>query len=491
MLVDLNKTPTPSPFNDTYDLCVCGSGPAGVTVARKAAAGGARVLLLEAGGFEPTAASMAVYQGRNIGREYYGIESGRLRYFGGTSGHWAGICGLFDPIDFEERQGRAAPSWPITRNETYAHRAEAAEILDIPGADFQEEPVAPELAAGYRAYAHHRSAPTRFGEKYRRELTAHRAVDVALNANVVGLSLDENGARVTGLEIANYDGARFNFSAHAYVLAFGAIETPRFLLIADRQNNGALSAKTDFIGRCFMEHFSLALARFAALKPEFWDARPRLTIKPHESDLRRSGLGNAVLTLNANAAPRDYGRLAPLRSAAREFFCSTEPLARAGRRVADFTCPGDGIVTTIMEQSPNPLSRVLLDDRETDQFESPRLALDWRITDTDRETILTLTTNLGKTLARAGIGRVRIFDDVLSHEADLGLHSHQMGTTRMSASPRDGVVDRNCKVHGVDNLFIAGASVFPTGGGSNPTFTVVSLALRLGAHLAEHVLKRP
>ncbi len=62
-----------------------------------------------------------------------------------------------------------------------------------------------------------------------------------------------------------------------------------------------------------------------------------------------------------------------------------------------------------------------------------------------------------------------------------------MGTTRMHASSQQGVVDRNCQVHGVSNLFIAGSSVFPTFGTANPTLTILALADRL----ADHLLDRP
>lgn len=494
MYIDLNTVETAAPLETKYDLCVCGSGPAGMTVARKAAAGGARVLLLEAGDFEPTAASMDVYRGRNAGDvaglTYHGIESARLRYFGGTSGHWAGMCGVLDPIDFEARDGRRLPGWPITRNDVYAHLEEASDILDVSGADFSDRKSAEPLANELREYRFHRSAPTRFGEKFRSELGQSEQIDVALNANVVGLSLDESGARVTDLTIANYAGRRFTITAPAFVIAFGALETARFLLIADRQNNGALTARTDFIGRCFMEHFSLAVSRFVGLKPGFWQSHPRLALKFYEDRLRALGLGNSVMTLTTSAAPRDYGRLAPVRQAARRFFCSSAELASTARRFADFTCPGDGLVTVMMEQEANPESRITLDAQETDQFGLPRLVLDWRVTDLDRRTIIGLTTELGKDLAQADLGRIRIFEDVLAEEAGLGLHSHQMGTTRMSVDAKTGVVDRDCKMHGLDNLFVAGASVFSTGGGSNPTMTVVSLALRLGAHLTENVLSK-
>jgi len=99
----------------SFDVCVCGSGPAGMTVARTLAAAGRHVALLEAGGLELSEASAAIYEGINAGRPYGGLDACRLRYFGGTSNHWAGRCGLFDPVDFEKRDYHGLPGWPIPR----------------------------------------------------------------------------------------------------------------------------------------------------------------------------------------------------------------------------------------------------------------------------------------------------------------------------------------------------------------------------------------
>jgi choline dehydrogenase-like flavoprotein len=102
----------------------------------------------------------------------------------------------------------------------------------------------------------------------------------------------------------------------------------------------------------------------------------------------------------------------------------------------------------------------------------------------DLKTISGLAEEVGKAIAEQNHGRFKIADDILAGAPVPGFHCHQMGTTRMSADPKFGVVDSNCRVHGMKNLYVAGSSVFPTGGGVNPTVTVVALALRLGEHLA-------
>jgi choline dehydrogenase-like flavoprotein len=154
---------------------------------------------------------------------------------------------------------------------------------------------------------------------------------------------------------------------------------------------------------------------------------------------------------------------------------------------------GDVILVVYAEQSLNPDSRVLL-TQQRDAFGLRRIALDWRLTDMDFRTWRAAVVELGRQMIATDIGRARLADwlqpDVpvlpgVNQDATGG--HHHMGTTRMSDDPRRGVVDRNCRVHGVDNLYIGGSSVFATGGFANPTYTIVQLSLRLADHLHDRL----
>jgi choline dehydrogenase-like flavoprotein len=137
------------------------------------------------------------------------------------------------------------------------------------------------------------------------------------------------------------------------------------------------------------------------------------------------------------------------------------------------------------EQQPNPDSRVTLSDK-TDRLGVPRVSLDWRITDFDRYSMRRSLQIVARTMERSKLGRIVW---ILGDESPPVLIRggwHHMGTTRMHRDSRMGVVDDNCRVHGCENLFVAGSSVFPTGGASNPTLTIVALALRLAKHI-EHL----
>jgi choline dehydrogenase-like flavoprotein len=148
-----------------------------------------------------------------------------------------------------------------------------------------------------------------------------------------------------------------------------------------------------------------------------------------------------------------------------------------------------GVVTRI-EQAPNPDSRVVL-VRDRDQLGVHRAALDWRLSDVDRENVRRTLEIFGAEIGAAGIGRLKILhgENETGWPDDLDGGQHHMGTTRMSDDPKQGVVDSDCRVHGMSNLFVAGSSVFPTPGGATPTLLLVALALRLADHLKGMILR--
>jgi choline dehydrogenase-like flavoprotein len=145
-------------------------------------------------------------------------------------------------------------------------------------------------------------------------------------------------------------------------------------------------------------------------------------------------------------------------------------------------------VITRIDPAPNPDSRITLGP-ERDQLGQPRAQLDWRLSPIDKRSVRRTLEIVGAEVGRAGLGRLQIGldDDDTTWPADTHGGWHHIGTTRMSDDPTKGVVDANCQVHGISNLFIAGSSVFPTAGSGTPTLTLVSLALRLADHIKERM----
>jgi choline dehydrogenase-like flavoprotein len=138
------------------------------------------------------------------------------------------------------------------------------------------------------------------------------------------------------------------------------------------------------------------------------------------------------------------------------------------------------------EQSPNPDSRVTLTD-ELDPLGMRRIALDWRIAPDDRQSVYETLMSLARGVGAASFGRLVMSMQNDNDTSMIGTSFHHMGTTRMHDDPKRGVVDRNCRVHGIENLYLAGSSVFPTAGRVNPTLTIVALAVRLAAYLKMQV----
>jgi choline dehydrogenase-like flavoprotein len=472
-----------------FDVCVFGSGPAGLTVAIELAKSGKRIALVEAGTFEYASESQEIYAGTETGlKAWNSLSIARLRYFGGTSGHWAGLCGLLEESDFSADTYHGLPGWPVARKAVLEHLAQATEILDLVQPNFASTPVKAGLQSNFLQRGSALSPPTRFGRKYRSGVIESSKIQLLTRANLVELRLAARSGGKAAIDHAvlkNYKGQTFGINASRFVLALGAIENARLLLNSDNQVAGGIGNHAGYVGRCFMEHLNVRIGRFVVRDESYFLGQGRgLTAT---EDVRRSQrIGNGVLAVNPVFIPVDTGRARYVKRILREEICEFETIREYARKFRDFDCLGEGVITSLIEQSPNPDSRISL-NADVDPLGLRRANLHWSINDADRRTIRILGMELAKELARLDAARVQLSDFMIDKSQPVPVypHAHHMGTTRMSGDPRHGVVDENCKVHGVDNLYVAGASVFPTGGGINPTLTIVLLALRLAKHLTQ------
>lgn len=487
MIIDLNSVEKNSTHRQ-YDICLSGAGPAGITIARVLAKQGKKVAIFEGGGLEYSELSQDQYKGKSIGLQYWdGVYTARLRFLGGTSNHWAGRCAFFDKVDFEQRSYLGLPGWPITRDDIFQFFDSACSVLDISREGFQSSQVEKWQGENFRMSEVTFSPPTRFGQKYYQELKDSSNIDVYINANLTNINLNDNHNAVTSFEIRNYGKKQFLFSANDYVIALGAIENARVLLNCDKQIQGGIGNQNGMVGRCFMEHLNVEIGKFVADDVPVWQ-KGGIQLNPSEEMIRRLQIGNAVLAFDRHSTPASYGRLKLLKQTLREMVCKSEVATDLTKYISDFDCPGDGVITSMIEQSPNLNSRVFLGS-EKDMFGMRRIKLDWQLNDNDKKTIRTLGLEAAKEMARHGSARVKLEDFILDSTKDIRNvdgHAHQMGTTRMSEDPKFGVVNKNLQIHGFKNIFVAGSSVFPTAGGSNPTLNLVMLAERLGRHLAKN-----
>ena len=518
MFTDLNKLNSGHIIN--CDVCIIGGGAAGITVAREIAGDSLQVCLVESGSMELENATQALYEGSNVGLPYEDLDVSRLRYFGGTTNHWNGWCAPFSPMDFESRDWISDSGWPIDYDELVPFYKRAHTVCELGPFDyspstwqkknlplFSSEKVEPKLWQ--------LSPPTRFGEKYQKDLKDADNIQVLLNANATGLSANDAATRVTALNVASLSGRRAAVHANKYIVACGGIENARLLLLSNDVQPDGLGNGRGLVGRYFMEHPSFVSAVAVVTAPLDWMQAIKhqqndefnhqfiIGLGPSDQAQRRLKILNQTITFHPlQHTPGSY-ELAETLKIIRKGHMPDDLARSIGAILADL----DGVTSEIirrisgnsntdvpemifaytrLEQAPNRDSRVFL-DKQKDALGLRKVALDWQLTELDRQSVRRANENIAEEFGRLGLGRIQLkpflLDAATIWPDDLIGGNHHMGTTRMSNGVSTGVVDSDCRIHGVDNLYIAGSSVFPTSGFANPTLTIVALALRLSDHL--------
>ena len=479
----------------TPDLAIVGGGPAGISLALALAESGQNTLLLEAGGQSFDAGVQKLYQGRETGVAYPAMDGGRLRYFGGSTNHWGGWCRPLDKIDFESRPGLPHSGWPFGRSEIEPYFARAQALVeagpwlyDTADDAASDNGAMLSLAPGgvYTSWFQFSKTrggvlPTHFGDRYRRDLSRAAKITPLLNANVTGVRLSHDARQVDHLDVATLSGNRFTVKPRFTVLAAGAMETARLLLASNDVMAAGVGNANDLVGRFFADHpiprnvATLVLfdGRMAGFYTNFLalpnGAVLRAALSPRAEFLRRHNVVGSLTTIE-NEAKLDSFATAAVETTA-------EALGVDASRAKAFSL-GCG-----MELAPDPDRRLMLNDAR-DALGMPQMTLNMTISDDDFVHFRQTLAELGRQLLAAKSGMIHLSYSQ-RHEwlAAMDWGNHHLGTTRMSADPRQGVVDADSKVHGIANLYVAGSSVFPTYGSSNPTLNLVALTLRLADHL--------
>jgi choline dehydrogenase-like flavoprotein len=496
----------------TGDICIVGAGAAGISMALEWIDSPYKVILLEGGGFDVEPRMQDLYRGENIGQRYYPLHSSRLHYFGGTTGHWAGYCSLLDAIDFKKRQWVDHSGWPLSLEDFIPYFNRAWKNVQLESAHFDLEywlkedtdlmalPI--DDSAIWNKILQF-SPPTRFGKQYRQAIVNSGNIHLYTYANVVDIVANEPVTRINKITTTNFDGKQLQVHARHFVFAAGAIQNARMLLAANKQAPNGLGNDQDLVGRYFMEHLEVTAADM--LMPDdhpmklyrtwvYGETKVRAELAITELKQEQYQLLNGTIALTPKEQASGVVSIDSFSDDAESTVRMWEEMERQRQRKRareerfrfhEFE------LFTRMEQSPNPLSRVQL-TRELDELGVPLITLDWKLTALDKKSIRKSFELLGQEMGKAGLGRIRLREWLqdesdISWSSELGGGWHHMGTTRMADDPKKGVVDSNCKVHGLDNLFIAGSSCFTTSGAANPTLSLIALSLRLSDHLKERI----
>ena len=489
------------------DICIIGAGASGISIAMEWINTPYKVILLEGGGFEFEDKIQDLYAGKTTGQRYYPLRSARLHYFGGTTGHWSGFCSTFDEIDFEKRDYIPHSGWPITRADLDPFYKRAHKNIELGPYEYDWKYWQKQDPAGWNPLFKDDSViwnkvwqfspPTRFGTKYRDTIVKAKNIHLYTYANVVDITANENVSSINELTVKNYAGKQHTVKARHFILACCSIQNARLLLASNKQAPKGLGNDHDNVGRYFMEHLEIKSAVMTLVKPDplkmygfAWGvtkARCELSITASMQKKHRILNGTSSLTpwliaskvkplidlWNTDNPEKNLTTLLDAFSNANKEAQSTpeEEMTKSYE------------LYTRIEQAPNPNSRITL-DTEKDSLGMPRATLHWELTPLEKTSIRKIYELIGQEMGKAGNGRVKLMDYLkdandYSWPEFTGGGWHHMGTTRMSDDPRYGVVDKNCKVHGIDNLHIAGTSCYATAAAPNPTLTCITLSLRL------------
>lgn len=504
------------------DLCIVGGGAAGITIARELAGGPLDVVLLESGGLEADAGAHSMNEGEVSGEPLLAhhtpvsLDQVRMRLLGGTTNHWAGFCRPLEPIDFETRDYLEVSGWPLTPEDLQPYWDRAVDVIQLASHSFDLETWQRDFGAPPAMVDTDSVATTLFQihfpfpySKYLPELESAPNIEVYLHANVTRLNAAGEADRIDSVTVETLTGNHVTVEADTFVVAAGGIENPRLLLASNDVRTDGIGNQNGLVGRYFTEHLQV-LAGFAVLAApaEDWQlyadvpvgdvsAKGALTLT-RQTVVENQMLGMEAQVLVAEPIPGSPEYANGLRTD------DVQALVQA-LEVPDGM--STAYVQVLAEQELNRDSRVTLSDG-ADPFGQPRARVDWRHTDLDRTSILAGLRIMGTELGRLGAGRLQItpggfdpsavptaeggllsaykvsVDDINLEDFPLGIGFHHMCTTRMDDDPERGVVDSDCRVHDVGNLYIAGSSVFSTGGVATPTFNITALALRLADHLS-------
>ena len=537
----------PSGYVIECDVCIVGAGAAGIALAHELSGEALDVVVLESGGKRLEKDTQDLHRGEVVDPERHApLHEYRLRQLGGTTNVWGGRCAPYDAIDFEERPHVPYSGWPFGKEELDPYYRRAHDYCDLGDyaydaahlggpasmiSGFADDEVRTDMIWRW-------SPPTNFRKKYERTLKSSSRLRVYTHANCLSISTTPDGQRVDHLVAASLKRDAFKVRAKQYVLATGALEVTRLLLLSRDVHTGGIGNHAGLLGKFYMSHLSgdvgpvrftvpnedvvwnyektaagvycrrvFRLTEAAQRKHELLNFRAMLT-NQFEADPSH---GNSVLSakyflkwLISRQSQPGYQRAVSGENMYRHLGSHLRNVARdplgllrfgiewVSRRILPHrklpsVALGSASSTYWLhfdaEQSPDPRSAVTL-SRDRDAFGLNRLNVDYRYNAADVESVVRAVGRIGDALERSGVGHLGVDREALQGQAQhWRVASHHIGTTRMASAPSEGVVDADCRVFGVQNLYVASASVFPTAGYANPTLTIVAVAIRVADHL--------
>lgn len=566
MLIDARCLPRDEVIET--EVCIVGGGPAGLTIAHELAGQSFRVCVLESGGQEQNAAIQLLASSEENSRQdmfYPKAEFMRRRQLGGTANVWAieykgSPCGVryvpLEEIDFEKRDWVPYSGWPFNKAHLDPYYSRAHKLCHLGSysndvRDWQDPEATPlDIGDRFQTRMFHVGPREVFTQHCLDYLQQAPNISLYYHATATQLELDETTRTIKRVYVANLEGVRFSVVARIVILAQGAIDNARLLLMSDDKQGTGIGNEYDLVGRFLMDHpvvrsgVLLPKTRNLLNKTALYDLRRvngasvigQISLKP-EIACREGLLGMTTSifplhpiygynlrrwlfprgkrydspAVDAGMSLKEQLRSGKVSSQTftylRQILAGIDDLVyHFGRKQSRslFSLPyrygydangwsmqqdktsryGLFEVVNMTEQAPDPDNRVTL-SRDQDDLGCRKVKLNWRWNERERNSIRRIQNMLVEDISHSGIGQLKLELDRDDPQMLLSSAHHNIGTTRMHDNPRQGVVDGNCKVHSIANLYIAGSSVFPTSSYANPTLTIVALGIRLGDHVKQ------
>lgn len=502
-----------------FDVCIIGAGASGIAMAKRLAHTSVKVLLLVSGSKHdkglPDDDRQSMYYG-TVGSflekvDPIFVHRSRLNMYGGTTNHFGFWSRPLDEADYMSRPGYRDAGWLFDNDEMTPYYEDAHHFGHFGPFNYDDmpfwervlyarcfDPIEGDPLTGAIMHAQYEENLHDFQVQFRKELMDAENITVLFNAHVLTLESNDEQNHVLWLNcstiVHGQAGTQFKVRATSYTLATGGIENIRLLkLSGDLGNN-----KKGHLGKGFMLHPLLTSAANVYFdKPIAVDVRnffreQQIRLKPPadgqgEYEHMVAPLVNPELVfdyLMFNA----WGVLVPKHETLiREKIGNFRIILRFGKDNAS------AVVNLNWEQVPNEASTVDINPEQVDPiFGQPVAHVDWRMRDEDKHSAIRALDLTREYLEKRGGTKYEMITDLSGdagqwlytpYEGALETGDHHMGALRMSETAEDGIVDINSRMHAVDNLYISGCGVFPTGGYANPTLTIVALALRLADHL--------
>jgi choline dehydrogenase-like flavoprotein len=497
------------------DICIVGAGAAGIVLAVELARRNKKIFLLEAGGAEIEEPSQEPYQSEIIGLPHSGIHTGRFRAKGGTTTKWGGQILELGSIDFEPRPGIEGSGWPFPKSELIPYYERALELEGLSKVTRQDSAVWREIGESepqlqnLEPYFSRWCPEPNFARLHGNVLENHPGIDLWLHANAIEPIIE--GESMRGLRCRTLSGIETVFRANHFVFCLGAIESSRFFL--QPRSSGLPWNQSGLLGKHFQDHIDCNVAVVEPLHQKLFHQifdnvfsrgfkyHPKLHLSP-SLQAERNTLNVAATMMFVSEADETGAQLKTtaknllrgrasqvhkkdLAFAARNLPLLARQIIRYGLNHRAYN-PSDAqiFLRVHCEQEPASRSSITLSGAR-DSLGLLRARLDWQISERELATIREFL-HVAK-LSLSGLANLVPDQDLLSGDPVFLTRcddsNHHMGGMRMSPNPDSGVVDANLRLHGLTNTYICSSAVFPTSGFSNPTHTLLALAVRLADHL--------